>query len=68
MFIPIHALVMTTLVRVARSTSERRKSQSSVLLMAVMIPTVLVLMVAHGIEAPSSVRRPMTPTSSILPS
>ena len=34
----------------ARSTSERRKSQSSVLLMAVMIPTVLVLMVAHGIE------------------
>ena len=35
MFIAIHALVMTTLVRVARSTSERRKSQSSVLLMAV---------------------------------
>jgi len=34
----------------ARSTSERRKSQSSVLLIAVMIPTVLVLMVAHGIE------------------
>jgi chromate transport protein ChrA len=48
--IAIHALVMTTLVRLARSMSERSKSHSSSLLMAVMIPTVLVLMLAHTIE------------------
>jgi hypothetical protein len=46
--IAIHALVMTT--RLARSMSERSKSHSSSLLMAVMIPTVLVLMLAHTIE------------------
>jgi len=48
--IAIHALVMTTVVRVAQAASAKDKSHSSLLLIAVMIPTVLVLMVTHALE------------------
>jgi hypothetical protein len=48
--IAIHALVMTVVVRVAQVRGARTKSHSSLLLMAVMIPTVLVLMVTHALE------------------
>jgi hypothetical protein len=48
--IAIHALVMTTVVRVARVRGGRDKSHSSVLLMVVMIPTVLILMITHTFE------------------
>jgi len=48
--IAIHALVMTIVVRVAQVRGARSKSHSSLLLMAVMIPTVLVLMVTHALE------------------
>jgi voltage-gated potassium channel Kch len=48
--IAIHALVMTLVVRVAQSAGARRKSYPSLHLMAVMIPTVSVLMITHAIE------------------
>ena len=48
--IAIHALVMTTVVRVARVRGGQNKSHSSVLLMVVMIPTVLILMITHTFE------------------
>ena len=48
--IAIHALVMTLAVRVARSASTREQPCPSLHLMAVMIPTVSVLMVTHAIE------------------
>lgn len=48
--IAIHALVMTVVVQVARAASAKNRSHSSLLLIAVMIPTVLVLMVTHALE------------------
>jgi hypothetical protein len=48
--IAIHALVMTTVVWVAQSRGTQNRSHPSVLLIAVMIPTVAVLMVAHALE------------------
>ena len=48
--IAIHALVMTVVVQVAQSAGARNRSHSSLLLIAVMIPTVLVLMVTHALE------------------
>jgi hypothetical protein len=48
--ISIHALVMTMVVQVARRAAARTNSQSSMLLVAVMIPTVLVLMITHALE------------------
>jgi hypothetical protein len=48
--IAIHALVMTTVVRVARVRGGQNKSHSSVLLMVVMIPTVSILMITHTFE------------------
>jgi len=48
--ITIHALVMTTVVRVANSASTKRRSRPSLFLIAVMIPTVSVLMATHVSE------------------
>lgn len=48
--IALHALVMTIVIRVAQSAGARNKSRSSVLLVAVMIPTVSVLMLTHALE------------------
>lgn len=48
--IAIHALVMTIVVRVAQATSAKKVSRPSLFLIAVMIPTVSVFMVAHTIE------------------
>ena len=48
--IAIHALVMTIVVRVARTAGIRKVSHPSLFLMAVMIPTVSVFMLAHTIE------------------
>lgn len=48
--IAIHALVMTTVVRVAQVRGGQNKSRSSVLLMVVMIPTVAILMITHTFE------------------
>jgi len=48
--ITIHALVMTTVVRIAQAASKRKRSRSSLFLIAVMIPTVSVLMMTHAIE------------------
>ena len=48
--IAIHALVMTVVVQVAQSAGAKNRSHSSLLLIAVMIPTVLVLMVTHTLE------------------
>lgn len=48
--IAIHALVMTTVVRVAQIRGMQKKSHSALLLMAVMIPTVLILMITHTFE------------------
>jgi Ion channel len=48
--IGIHALVMTIVVRVAQSGGAKSKSHSSVLLIAVMVPTVVVLMATHALE------------------
>jgi hypothetical protein len=48
--IAIHALIMMIVVRLAQSKSAKGKSHSSLLLIAVMIPTVSVLMVTHAIE------------------
>ena len=48
--IAIHALVMTMVVRVARRAGTKSQSHSAILLIAVMIPTVSVLMITHAIE------------------
>jgi hypothetical protein len=48
--IAIHALVMTIVVRVARAGVVQVKTHSSLLLIAVMIPTVSVLMLTHTSE------------------
>ncbi len=48
--IAIHALVMTMVVRVARSASIKKISHPSLFLIAVMIPTVSVLMATHALE------------------
>jgi len=48
--ITIHALMMTTVVRVAQAAGAKDKLHSSLFLIAVMIPTVLVLMVTHAVE------------------
>jgi Ion channel len=50
MNIAIHALVMTLAVKVARSAGTREQAYPSLHLMAVMIPTVSVLMLTHTIE------------------
>ena len=47
--ITIHALVMSVVVRVAR-TASARQTHPSLFLIAVMIPTVSVLMITHTIE------------------
>jgi hypothetical protein len=46
----IHALVMTTVVRVAHAAGAKKLPHPSLFLIAVMIPTVSVLMIAHAIE------------------
>ena len=48
--IAVHALLMTTVVRVAQSVESMSKSRSSLLLVVVLIPTVTVLMITHTIE------------------
>jgi hypothetical protein len=48
--IAIHASVMTLVVHVALAARAKNRSKSSLVLIAVMIPTVSVLMVAHGLE------------------
>jgi Ion channel len=48
--IAIHALVMTTVVWVAQSSGAQNRSHRPLFLIAVMIPTVSVLMVAHALE------------------
>ena len=48
--IAIHALVMTMVVQVARAMGRKRQPHSSLVLIAVMIPTISVLMAAHVIE------------------
>jgi hypothetical protein len=48
--IAIHALVMTIVVHVARAMGTKQHTHSSLFLIAVMIPTVSVLMAAHVIE------------------
>ena len=48
--ITIHALVMTIVVRVARTAGMKKISHPSLFLIAVMIPTVSVLMVTHAFE------------------
>jgi len=48
--IAVHALVMMIVVRVARAKSTQTRPYPSLILMAVMIPTVSILMIAHGLE------------------
>mgnify|MGYP002651028397 CR=1 FL=1 len=48
--ITIHALVMTFVVRVAQEASVRKRPYPSLFLIAVMIPTVSVLMATHAAE------------------
>ena len=48
--ITIHALIMTLVVRVAHTYNARVHSRPSLHLVAVMIPTVTVLMVTHSLE------------------
>ncbi len=48
--IAIHAMVMATVVRAARVAGERATSRESLQLIAIMIATVSVLMVAHLVE------------------
>jgi Ion channel len=48
--IMIHALVMTTVVRVAQTTAAQGSSRPTLLLIAVMTATVSVLMAAHASE------------------
>jgi hypothetical protein len=45
-----NALVMTTVVQVARAQGTKSKSHSSLLLITVMIPTVTILLVTHAFE------------------
>jgi hypothetical protein len=46
----IHALVMTTVVRVARVAGAGKFNQPSLFLIVVMVPTVSVLMMTHTVE------------------
>jgi len=48
--ITIHAFIMTTVVRVALAASAKDRSHPALLLIAVMIPTVSVLMATHAAE------------------
>jgi hypothetical protein len=48
--IVLHALVMAIVVRVAQAGGAQTRSHPSLLLIAVMIPTVSVLMITHAIE------------------
>ena len=48
--IAIHALVMTTVVNVARARASKSEWHSSLLLVVVMIPTAMILMIAHALE------------------
>jgi|SRR5690242_19764928 len=48
--ITIHALVMTMVVRVAKTASMKKISHPSLFLIAVMIPTVSILMATHALE------------------
>jgi hypothetical protein len=48
--IAIHALVMTMVVQAAQRAAAKQKSHPSLFLVAVMIPTVTILMVTHVIE------------------
>ena len=48
--IAIHAFVMTIVVHVVQKASANKKSGSSLYLVVVMIPTVLVLMTTHTVE------------------
>ena len=48
--IAIHALIMTMVVQVARAMGRKQQQHSSLVLIAVMIPTISVLMAAHTIE------------------
>jgi hypothetical protein len=48
--ITIHALVMTMVVGVAKTASVRKIQRPSLFLIAVMIPTVSILMATHALE------------------
>ena len=48
--ITIHALVMTTVVRVAQAGSVKKRAHPSLFLIVVMIPTVSILMATHTVE------------------
>ena len=48
--IAIHALIMATVVRVAERASRKSRSHPSLFLVAVMIPTVSVLVMTHALE------------------
>jgi hypothetical protein len=48
--ITIHALMMTTVVQVARIWAAKEISHPSLFLIAVMVPTVSVLMITHAVE------------------
>ena len=48
--ITIHAFIMTTVVRVAQAASAKDRSHPGLLLVAVMIPTMSVLMATHVVE------------------
>lgn len=48
--IAIHALIMTTIVQVARAIGAKRTLHSSLLLIGVMTSVVSVLMIAHALE------------------
>ena len=48
--ITIHALIMATVVRVAQLAGTKDRSHPSLVLIAVMIPTVSVLMATHALE------------------
>jgi hypothetical protein len=48
--IAMHALIMTMVVQVARAMGSKRQLHSTLVLIAVMIPTISVLMAAHTIE------------------
>ncbi len=48
--IAIHALVMTVVIRVAQKAGQEGRSHPSLLLIAVMMPTVSVLMATHALE------------------
>lgn len=48
--ITIHALIMTSIVKIARIRSTKKRTRPYLLLIAVIIPTVSVLMMAHTLE------------------